>query len=539
MLKAARYPQAADRYTQAISKLLGQPDSETPPEVRGPLAILLSNRSQALIKIESYGTAIADADEAIAQDPSYIKAYFRRGSANYALSKFKLAKADFNNVLKRMPGDAAATKLFKECDKRLKEEQFVAAMGYGDPVEDESNQLNQIASIPLDLSKYDGPVLPHDAEGKPVVSMDFVKECIEHLKAQKLLHRKFVCELLVAARSMFKALPSLLRVPLPALPDGSGTGTVTVCGDTHGQYYDLLNIFEIGGFPSEINPYLFNGDFVDRGSFSFENVMTLILVKLACPAALHMTRGNHETKNMNKLYGFEGEVLHKYDQLTMNLFTQVFQQLPLATVIQDAVFVVHGGLSTEGNLTLENVSRIPRGTEPPEQGLMSDLLWADPQPLPGRAPSKRGVGWAFGPDYTTSFLERNGLQLLVRSHEVKDEGYVEEHNGKCITIFSAPNYWYVPSSLLSVFVFVFSGFLRRPWSKHILLPPLPCFLCLSNPASPTIFPLSPSPSSDQMGNKGAFIRFSADMVPRFTKFDAVPHPPVAPMRYANNAMFGF
>ena len=125
--------------------------------------------------------------------------------------------------------------------------------------------------------------------------MEFVKECIEHFRAQKLLHRKFVCQLLLAARAMFAALPSLLRVPLPTLPTG-GEGTVTVCGDTHGQYYDLLNIFEIGGFPSETNPYLFNGDFVDRGSFSFENVMTLILIKLACPAALHMTRGNHETK---------------------------------------------------------------------------------------------------------------------------------------------------------------------------------------------------------------------------------------------------
>ena len=449
------------------------------------MAILLSNRAQALIKIESYGTAIADADEAIAQDPSYIKAYFRRGSANYALSKFKLAKADFNNVLKRMPGDAAATKLFKECDKRLKEEQFVAAMGYGDPVEDESNQLDQIANIPLDLSKYDGPVLPHDTEGKPVVSMDFVKECIQYLKAQKLLHRKFVCELLVAARNMFKALPSLLRVPLPALPDGSGTGTVTVCGDTHGQYYDLLNIFEIGGFPSEINPYLFNGDFVDRGSFSFENVMTLILVKLACPAALHMTRGNHETKNMNKLYGFEGEVLHKYDAATMELFTEVFQALPLAAVVEGAVFVTHGGLFTADGVTLADIERLDRFREPPEGGgLMSDLLWSDPQPFPGRAPSKRGVGQSFGPDVTAAFLAGNGLQLLVRSHEVKDEGYEIAHDGYAVTVFSAPRYL------------------------------------------------------DQMDNKGAFIKFDDALTPAFTVFDASPHPPVRPMAYSSMFMGG-
>jgi len=319
----------------------------------------------------------------------------------------------------------------------LQEEAFVEAIGREQ--ESDEQQLTTVESISVDLSKYDGPVLSQDEEGKPLITMDFVKECIAHFRAQKLLHRKYVCQLLLAAKAMFKALPSLLRVPLP---DG-GRGHVTVCGDTHGQYYDLLNIFETGGFPSENNPYLFNGDFVDRGSFSFENVMTMILIKLACPAALHMTRGNHETKNMNKLYGFEGEVKHKYDELTMNLFNQVFQALPLATVVAEAVFVVHGGLSTIDNLTLDMIEAIPRGCEPPEQGLMSDLLWADPQPMPGRSPSKRGVGWAFGPDYTAAFLERNGLKLLVRSHEVKDEGYVEEHNGKCITIFSAPNYWYV------------------------------------------------------------------------------------------------
>ena len=152
---------------------------------------------------------------------------------------------------------------------------------------------------------------------------------------------------------------------------------------------------------------------------------------------------------MNKVYGFEGEVKHKYDELTFSLFTRVFQAMPLATVIHGAVFVVHGGLSTQENLRLENIEAITRGCEPPESGLMSDLLWADPQPLPGKAPSKRGVGFAFGPDYTAAFLERNGLKLLVRSHEVKDEGYVEEHGGKCITVFSAPNYWYVSPRLAS------------------------------------------------------------------------------------------
>ena len=93
------------------------------------------------------------------------------------------------------------------------------------------------------------------------------------------------------------------------------------------------------------------------------------------------------------------------------------------------VFVVHGGLSTqEGGVTLKDIESIQRFREPPDSGLMSDLLWADPQPQLGRSPSKRGLGFSFGPDYTQNFLSQNNLQLVIRSHEVKDEGYLVEHN---------------------------------------------------------------------------------------------------------------
>jgi serine/threonine-protein phosphatase 5 len=188
---------------------------------------------------------------------------------------------------------------------------------------------------------------------------------------------------------------------------------------------------------------------------------------------------------MNQIYGFSGEVRHKYDESVMRIFADIFNWLPLAAVIHDSVFVVHGGLSTQdnGEVLLSAIEAIPRHREPPENGLMSDLLWSDPQPMPGRNPSKRGLGFNFGPDYTEKFLRANNLRVVVRSHEMKDEGYVVEHDGKCITVFSAPNY------------------------------------------------------CDQMGNKGAFVRFEEDMIPRFTQFTAVPHPNVPPMRYAGN-IFG-
>ena len=150
--------------------------------------------------------------------------------------------------------------------------------------------------------------------------------------------------------------------------------------------------------------------------------------------------GNHETLNMNKVYGFEGEVKHKYSQQMFQLFTEVFHELPLAYCLGKKVLVVHGGLFSRDDVTLDDIRKIDRRREPPDEGLMSEILWSDPQPMPGRAPSKRGVGLSFGPDVTAKFLERNDLKLVVRSHEVKDAGYEIEADGKLITVFSAPNY---------------------------------------------------------------------------------------------------
>lgn len=305
---------------------------------------------------------------------------------------------------------------------------------------------------------------------------------IEHFRSQKVVHKRYIAHLLLSAKRYFENLPSLLEIPIPtAAPDPNDPSLpprLTVCGDTHGQFYDVLHIFQLNGYPSKNNPYLFNGDFVDRGSFSVEVILTLLMFKLSDPDCIHLHRGNHETKNMNKIYGFEGEVKAKYDDKIFELFLEVFAHLPLASVVGGKVFVTHGGLPTEPGVTLADIKKIKRGCEPPNEGLMSDLLWADPQPFPGKSPSKRGVGYSFGPDITESFLKCNGLELLVRSHEVKDEGYLVEHGGKTITVFSAPNY------------------------------------------------------CDSMGNKGAFIHFAQDCEPKFTQYVAVPHPNVRPMAYA-------
>jgi len=276
-----------------------------------------------------------------------------------------------------------------------------------------------------------------------------------------------------------KKEPSLQDIQFP---EG---GTFTIYGDIHGQYYDLLNIFSKVGLPSETNPCLFNGDFVDRGSFSVEVIITLLALKVLYPKSVFLNRGNHEAQTMNRVYGFEGEVKAKYGGTMYDIFTEIFCYLPLAARINGKVFVLHGGLFTNDNVTLDQIRKIERGREPPDSGLMCEIMWSDPQPELGRAPSKRGVGTSFGPDVTNNFLKVNNLEYVVRSHECRDEGYQIDHGGKCITVFSAPHY------------------------------------------------------CDQIGNKGAVITLKSDLKPQFITYTAVPHPQVPPMAYAGSySMFG-
>lgn len=423
------------------------------------------------MKLEAYGAALADANESIRLDADYVKGYYRRGSANFCLRHYEEALADFKAVLRLRPGNPTAKAKLRDCEKAVRVARFEAAIQTG-----ESDRVSTIGipgGAPWHLyesmtveDSYTGPRLGDK------VTAEFIAELIAHLKSQGKLHMKYAMRLIKEARDLFRAEPSLVEVPVPP-----GT-EFTVCGDVHGQFYDFCNIFELNGLPSEENPYLFNGDFVDRGSFGVEVVLTMLACKVAYPRAFFMTRGNHESKTMNQMYGFEGEVKAKYNDATMTMFAELFNSLPLCVVLGKKVIVMHGGLFSRDDVTLDEIRAIDRFCQPPDSGLMCEMLWSDPQPYPGRAPSKRGVGVAFGPDVTAHFLERNGLSLLVRSHEVKDEGYFVEANGKLITVFSAPNY------------------------------------------------------CDAVGNRGAFIRFDSDLQPHITSFHAVPHPNVKPMQYA-------
>ncbi|KAL0923958.1 hypothetical protein M5K25_004746 [Dendrobium thyrsiflorum] len=454
--KANRFSQAIDLYSQAIN-------------LSGHKAVYWANRAFAHTKLEEYGSAVQDATKAIEIDPKYSKGYYRRGAAYLAMGKFKEALKDFQQVKRNCPNDPDATRKLKECEKAYQKIRFEEAIAVKDSQRHSVADSIDYHSIEVE-PQYNGARI----EGE-VVTLDFVKKMLDDFKNQKYLHKRYAYQIILQAREMLRAMPSLVDI---TVSDGHH---FTVCGDVHGQFYDLLNIFELNGLPSEENPYLFNGDFVDRGSFSVEVILTLFAFKCMTPSAMHLARGNHESKNMNKIYGFEGEVKSKLSEAFVELFAEVFCCLPLAHVINDKVFVVHGGLFSVDGVKLSDIRAIDRFCEPPEEGLMCEILWSDPQPQFGRGPSKRGVGLSFGEDVTKRFLQENNLDLIVRSHEVKDEGYEIEHDGKLITVFSAPNY------------------------------------------------------CDQMGNKGALIRFKAPyMKPDIVTFSSVPHPNVMPMAYASN-----
>ena len=216
---------------------------------------------------------------------------------------------------------------------------------------------------------------------------------------------------------------------------------ITVCGDTHGQYPDLLRLFDLGGYPPEAN-YLFLGDYVDRGEQSIETICLLLAYKIKYEENFFILRGNHECGSINRIYGFYDECKRRYNIKIWKNFVDLFNCLPIAASIDDKIFLVHGGLSPELK-NIEEIKKIMRPTDVPEEGLLCDLLWSDPdQDNTGKdwGPNDRGVSVTFSENVLSKFLENNDLDLFCRAHQVVEEGYEFFGDKKLLTVFSAPNY---------------------------------------------------------------------------------------------------
>ncbi|KAH9682063.1 serine/threonine-protein phosphatase PP1 [Citrus sinensis] len=246
---------------------------------------------------------------------------------------------------------------------------------------------------------------------------------------QVQLSESEIRQLCVVSKGIFLRQPNLLEIEAP----------IKICGDIHGQYSDLLRLFEYGGLPPRSN-YLFLGDYVDRGKQSLETICLLLAYKIKYPENFFLLRGNHECASVNRVYGFYDECKRRFNVRLWKIFTDCFNCLPVAALIDEKILCMHGGLSPDLH-NLNQIRSLPRPTDVPESGLLCDLLWSDPSnDIKGWEANDRGVSYVFGADRVTEFLQKHDLELICRAHQVVEDGYEFFANRRLITIFSAPNY---------------------------------------------------------------------------------------------------
>jgi len=214
---------------------------------------------------------------------------------------------------------------------------------------------------------------------------------------------------------------------------------IKICGDIHGQYYDLLRLFENGGFPPAAN-YLFLGDYVDRGKQGLEVICLMMAFKIKYPENFFLLRGNHECASINRIYGFFDECKRRYNIKLWKSFTDTFNCMPVACIIDDKIFCMHGGLSPELH-SMDQIKKLTRPCDVADTGLICDLLWSDPEEgITGWGENDRGVSFTFGADIVDKFLRKHDFDLICRAHQVVEDGYQFFAKRQLITIFSAPNY---------------------------------------------------------------------------------------------------
>jgi len=239
-------------------------------------------------------------------------------------------------------------------------------------------------------------------------------------------------KLCTKVREIFLDQPVLLELQTP----------LTICGDIHGQFLDLIRIFDTCKYPPHTN-YLFLGDYVDRGLQSIETICLLFAYKIKYPENFFLLRGNHECSYINRDFGFFDECKNMYDVKLWKMFCNVFNCLPIAAVVDDRIFCVHGGLSPD-LVSLDQISSIERPIEVPEDGLLCDLLWSDPsEDTDSWSPNDRGASYIFGSKPLQQFLDDFNFDLVVRAHQAVMNGYEFPFSSNpqgLVTLFSAPNY---------------------------------------------------------------------------------------------------
>lgn len=273
--------------------------------------------------------------------------------------------------------------------------------------------------------------------------MSQIDKQIEQLREGKYLDESEVYDLCQKAKEILIEEGNLQRVDSP----------VIICGDIHGQFHDLLQLFKKGGDVPDKN-YLFLGDFVDRGYNSVETFQLLLALKIRYPDRIALLRGNHESRQITQIYGFYDECRRKYGNSNVwRTCTDLFDYLSLAAIIDDKILCIHGGLSPQIS-KMSDIRVIDRRQEIPHEGPMCDLMWSDPaEDMLGWHQSPRGAGFIFGQDIVDKFIYENKIDMIVRAHQLIMDGYKVIFKEKLVTIWSAPNYCYRCGNIAAIMEF--------------------------------------------------------------------------------------
>lgn len=246
-------------------------------------------------------------------------------------------------------------------------------------------------------------------------------------------------QLFIKLSEVLYAEDNLLRLKSP----------ITICGDIHGQLFDLFQLFETAGDP-DTKSYLFMGDYVDRGYYSLHTFVYLCALKLKRPTGIYLLRGNHESRQVNQMYGFYAEILLQFGHPGIWTFcNDIFDLLPMAAIIDEQIFSVHGGLSPDIS-TIDKISLINRNEELGQKGPFCDMCWSDPEEVSEWKFNPRCAGYLFGENQSKEFCRINKLRFVTRSHQLAQEGYQWFFDKTVITVWSAPNYMYRCGNLASV-----------------------------------------------------------------------------------------
>lgn len=296
------------------------------------------------------------------------------------------------------------------------------------------NTINPVSTdTPPQLSKEDSSGGMAMGDIKDIDIDDFIKRLLDAGYAGKVtksvcLKNAEIVAICQRAREVFLSQPALLELDAP----------VKIVGDVHGQYTDLIRMFEMCGFPPNAN-FLFLGDYVDRGKQSLETILLLLCFKLKYPENFFLLRGNHECANVTRVYGFYDECKRRCNIKIWKTFIDTFNTLPIAAIVAGKIFCVHGGLSPAlGHM--DDIRNIARPTDVPDYGLLNDLLWSDPAEMEQDwEANERGVSYCFGKKVITDFLATHDFDLVCRAHMVVEDGYEFFNDRVLVTVFSAPN----------------------------------------------------------------------------------------------------